>query len=211
MFRGWTKKSKVIAVAVAAALVAGGTLLGLNLEGTNHSAAQPATSSARGSGSSASAPGPSGSATRPSDSGSSSGSNFDTEPVSTNPGPQKVAVICTTVSGNLSGAITISSCSQLPATGGSGTFPGTLLDSAGSGTITWNGTGTTTFVYVSSHPPSQRRKCPDGDSETTLRGSVTANRPLGTGNVGVKGAVHAKLCIDSSSKVSLLAGRTFQL
>ena len=105
----------------------------------------------------------------------------------------------------------MSSCSQLAVTGGSGTLPGSLLRGSGSGTVTWNGTGTTTFVYVSSHPASQRNKCPAGQHETTLRGSVTANKPLGAGNAGAKGPVRAKLCIDANMNVSLLAGRTFQL
>jgi hypothetical protein len=115
------------------------------------------------------------------------------------------------VSGNLSRAIALSSCSQLQATGGSGTLPGGILSRSGSGTFTWNGTGTTTFVYVASHPVSQHRKCPAGDTETTLRGSVTANSPLGAGNVGIKGSVHAKLCIDSGLNVTLEGGRAFQL
>lgn len=120
-------------------------------------------------------------------------------------------MICTTASGNVSGTVTINSCSHLAATAGSGSFPGALLERSGSGTITWNGTGTTTFVYVFSHPASQRHKCPVGDTETTLRGSVTANTPVGVGNAGVKGAVHAKLCIDPQLDVSLLAGRAFHL
>jgi len=105
----------------------------------------------------------------------------------------------------------MSSCSQLQATGGSGTFPGALLNGAGTGVISWNGTGTTTFVYVTSHPASQRRKCRAGDTETTLRGTVTANSPLGAGNAGVMGPVRAKLCIDSKSNVNLLIGKAFQL
>lgn len=119
--------------------------------------------------------------------------------------------MCTVVSGNVSGVITISSCSQLQATGGSGTFPGALLRRSGTGTVTWSGTGTTTFVYVISHPASQRRKCPDSDTETTVRGAVTTNSPLGVGNVGVRGPVRAKLCVNPGLNVSLLAGRAFQL
>ena len=205
---------RVIAAVVVATLFAGGILLGINLQGTNdqatnqqgtnHQGTQPATAATSNTGRAASGPGPSASS-------SSSGPASGSAPVSTTLSPQKVAVFCAIVSGNLTGAITISSCSQLPATGGSGTFPGALLDRSGSGTVTWNGTGTTTFVYVSSHPGSQRRKCPDGDAETTVRGAVTANSPLGVGNAGVKGGVHAKLCVDPALDVSLLAGRTFQL
>ena len=122
-------------------------------------------------------------------------------------------MICTTVSGNtaITTVITLGSCSQLQATGGFGTFPGALLSRSGTGTITWNGTGTTTFVYTTSHPANQRRKCPAGDVETTLRGTVTSNKPIGPGNIGIKGPVHAKLCTDPGLDVTLAPGHMFQL
>jgi hypothetical protein len=44
-----------------------------------------------------------------------------------------------------------------------------------------------------------------------LRGSITANNPIGMGNAGVKGPVHAKLCVDPKLDVSLLRGHAFQL
>lgn len=204
---GWTKKprSRTIAAVVAGVLAAGGIVLGLELSGSQSPAAHhPATASAGDSGLSASG-------TDAAVGGTGAGSSAGTTPASTAPAPLKVPAICTVVSGNLSSTITLSACSQLQATGGSGTFPGAVLTGSGSATITWNGTGATTFVHVSSHPASQRRKCPGTDTETTLRGSVTANSPLGAGNAGIRGAIRAKLCVDPALNVSLLAGRAFQL
>jgi hypothetical protein len=224
-FRGWTRKARLgVISAVAALVVVGGVLLGINRTSGDNPATHPAaatrsresstkrTDAARGGAESGGdGNGAPGAATGSTDGASASGSTSSDAPGTTIPGPQKVAVICTVVSGNLAAAVTLSACSQLSATGGSGTFPGSLLSKSGSGTITWDGTGTTTFVYVSAHPASQKRKCPEGDTETTLRGSITGNSPVGPGNVGVRGALHAKLCIDPQLDVSLLAGRTVQL
>jgi len=86
-----------------------------------------------------------------------------------------------------------------------------VLTTSGTATVAWNGTGTTTFAYVISHPASQHRRCPPGDTEATLRGSVVASRPGVSGTAGVKGAVHAKVCIDQRLDVSLAAGHAFGL
>jgi hypothetical protein len=83
------------------------------------------------------------------------------------------------------------------------------LGASGSITVTWNGTGTTTFAYSTTNPASKRNKCPAGQTEAILHGSITGNSPIGIGNTGVKGAIHAKLCVDSGSELSLLAGRKF--
>jgi len=204
---GWTMKprSRIIAAVAAGVIAAGGIVLGLELSGSQSPAANhPATSSTGNSGLSASG-------TDAAVGSTGAGSSSSSTPSSTAPAPLKVAAICTVVRGNLSSTITVSACSQLQATGGSGTFAGTVLAGSGSATITWSGAGTTTFVYVSSHPASQRSKCPAADTETTLRGSVTANSPLGAGNAGIRGSIRAKLCIDPALNVSLLAGRAFQL
>jgi hypothetical protein len=65
-------------------------------------------------------------------------------------------------------------------------------------------------VYAIAHPASLRRKCPYDGTETTLRGSVTSNKPKGAGNAGLRGPVRAKLCIDKFGRIELLPGRTFQ-
>jgi hypothetical protein len=225
-FRGWTRKVRLRVIsAVVAAVVVGGVLLGINLTSGDNPVTHPATAAtgstasstkgtdaaSGGADSDAEGSGATGAGTGSTGGASQSGSTSSDAPGTTAPGPQKVDVICTIVSGNLSAVVTLSSCSQLSTTGGSGTFAGSLLSKSGSGTIAWEGTGTTTFVYVSAHPASQKRKCPEGDTETTLRGSIIGNTPIGPRNVGVKGALHAKLCIDPQLDVSLLAGRTIQL
>ncbi|HXY27261.1 MAG TPA: hypothetical protein VEH82_03195 [Acidimicrobiales bacterium] len=218
-----TRRFRIVGGVAVVALAAGGVVLGLVLAGSGGGGPKVATSPAGGTGSTgatggtdsaSSAGGGSSTATSGSAGGTANaagGAGPGAASTSTAPGPQKVSVMCTTVTGNLESAITLGSCSQLGVTGGSGTFPGSLLAGSGSGTVTWNGTGTTSFVYVVSHPPSQRRKCPEGDTETTLRGSVTGNSPVGVGNVGVKGPLRAKVCVDPRLDVSLLAGRAFQL
>lgn len=223
-FREWLKKpqSRVVVGVLVLVLAVGGVVLGLDLSSGNQ-AQSPTTSSAAsatpagndGSSTGNGSGGAGGGGQDPGDpsgaGGTSSGAGGSPGGATTTSVPQKVMVICTTARGNTATTVTIASCSQLQATGGLGTFPGALLSRSGTGTITWRGTGTTTFVYAVSHPASQRKKCPDGDTETTLRGSVTSNQPIGPGNVGIKGAVHAKLCINSALDVTLLPGRTFQL
>ena len=75
---------------------------------------------------------------------------------------------------------------------------------SGSATVTWNGTGTTTFKYSASLPQSSGNKCAKvaaGDIEAIIHGSV---QPPGNG--GVKGAVHAKTCVATDGSLSLLPG-----
>ena len=182
----------IIIAAAAAALFGGGTLLGVNLQSSNHNAIQPATAS--------SGIGPGASSSPASSSTTIRGS-----------GPKGARVFCADLTGSLSGTLTIAGCSQPDVTGGSGTLPGLSLGASGPVTVTWNGTGTTTFVYSMTKQASKRNKCPSGQTESVLSGSVTANNPLDTGHAGVRGPVHAKLCIDASSGLSLLAGQTFKL
>jgi hypothetical protein len=122
---------------------------------------------------------------------------------------RQVAVICTTLTGTVSGTLTIGGCNKSKATGGSGTVPGSVLHTSGSASVTWNGTGQTMFVYSTTSPAPKRNKCAGG-TEVMVRGSVTGNRSTGRGDLGVKGAVRAKVCLDSSLNASLLAGRSFR-
>ena len=129
------------------------------------------------------------------------------------PGPKPVKVTCTTLSGNVSNVPTpptISGCNMPTATGGSGTFSG-FTGQSGSLTITWNGTGSTTANYSATIPQSKGNKCPTGQTEAILHGSVTGNTPTGTGNAGVKGSLRAKVCLDSGGNLSLLQGQQFHV
>jgi len=208
---------KITLGVLGAALVAGGILLGLNMSGSSNSGTNPSTAANHGSGSEASAANsPAGGAAVDSNS-SGSGSGSTTAAgghaggaSTTTTLPVRVPGICTVVAGQRAGTVVLSSCSQVTATGGSGTFPASLLAKSGTGVITWHGTGTTTFVYTVSHPASQVHKCSGRGIETTLRGAVVANHPIGAGNVGVKGPVRAKLCTDAFGRITLLRGRRFQ-
>ena len=183
----------IIMTVAAAALLGGGTVLGINLQSSDNGARHPAT-----------APG----------GGALPGATTTLAPAPTptrRAGATKVRVFCTGVSGTLSGTLTLSGCNQPRVTGGSGTFPDNSLGTSGSVTVTWNGTGTTTLVYSMAKEASRRNRCPAGQAESVLSGSVTASDPLGPGDAGVRGPVHAKLCIDPGSRVSLLAGQTFKL
>jgi len=201
-------------------VVAGATVLALELQGgSGPMAANPVTSPARGTSESGTgrdgngSSGGTGDRAAGGDDGAAGGASPGTPSsiTTTTPGPIKVQAICTTVAGNLTGSLVLGSCSQTPVTGGSGTLPASVLTGAGSATISWTGGGTTTFVYTSSHPASQRRKCPEGDMERTLRGSVTGNATVGRDDPGIKGPVRAKLCVDPKLDVRLAPGRAFQL
>ena len=134
------------------------------------------------------------------------------------PGPKPVKVVCTTLSGNFitnTPPPTIGACTQPTATGGSGTFAG-FTGQSGTLTITWNGTGTTSAAYSATIPQSKGNKCPAPLTEAILHGSVSGNTPIGTGNAGVKGALHSKICVDLSGDagngdLSLLHGQTFKV
>ncbi len=125
------------------------------------------------------------------------------------PQSNQVTVVCTTMTGSVSGPLTLGGCNKPAATGGSGTIPGSVLRTSGSGTVIWNGTGQTTFLFSSTPTTDRRDKC-GGGTEVVVRGSVTGNRSIGAGNPGVKGAVRAKVCLDSALNASLLAGRPFR-
>lgn len=212
--------------AVAVVVAAGGTLLGLELTGSGTPVANPVTSPGGGTGNSgggtghgadgnASSAGSQGSGVGSAGSdgadGGSPSAGASSSTTTTAPGPVKVQAICTTVSGNLTGQLTAGSCSQVPVTGGSGTIAGAAFTGSGTATISWSDGGTTTFVYTASHPASQRRKCPEGDTETTLKGSVTANHTVGPDDPGIKGPVRVKLCVDPKLDVTVAPGRAFQL
>jgi len=123
------------------------------------------------------------------------------------PGPKPVKVACTSLAGNTSSTADLSSCAPMTTTGGSGSFPGNVFAThatSGDATVTWTATGSTSFHYTTSIPQSRGNKCGKGNTEAILHGSVTGNTP--STFTGVKGAVHAKVCIDSSGNLSLLKG-----
>ena len=124
------------------------------------------------------------------------------------PGAKPVRVACASLGGSTSSTANLSTCTPTSATGGSGSFPGSVFAThatSGDATVTWSGTGTTSFHFTTSIPQGRGDKCAKGSTEAILHGAVSGNSPSG-GSPGVKGAVHAKVCIDDSSgNLSLLA------
>lgn len=121
--------------------------------------------------------------------------------------PKPVSVTCTTLGGNDSGTPppALGLCNQPSTTGGSGMIAFTGgLSTSGSATVTWASAGKTTINYSASLPQSKGNKCAKvatGDIEAIIHGSV---QPPGSG--GVKGAVHAKICVATDGSLSLLPG-----
>jgi hypothetical protein len=112
---------------------------------------------------------------------------------------------------------TISGCNMPNVTGGFGTFAAGGLGLSGNATVTWNGTGTTTFSYSTTAPNGD--KCPmdstspgNRQTEEILHGAVRSNtetNPATDG--GVKAAVTAKVCVTSTLDLSLLPPKPFKL
>ena len=131
--------------------------------------------------------------------------------------PKPVRVTCTHLSGNVATTINISGCNEPIATGGSGTFPGGSLGTSGNATVTWNGTGTTTFSYTStiptkSHCPADSTNPGHQQTEAILHGVVRSNTETSPStDGGVKAAVTAKICVTSTLDLSLLPPKPFKL
>jgi len=139
--------------------------------------------------------------------------------------PKPAKVSCTSLSGSISASqpynldlwsLTVHGCTPVLNSGGSGTFSALVPSNGGEGvlagvppTITWNGAGTATLVFVATTPRSGHGKCPTGDLEVTFYGrGVKSQNPAGTGNGGVKGPMHAKTCANvSGDSISLLPGK----
>jgi len=100
---------------------------------------------------------------------------------------------------------TISGCTDTANTGGKGTFPVAALAS-GSGTITWNKTGTTkvdngTFATVS---PSA---CPTGDTEYSATGDVSGGTGKAKKSIKKGWTYEADVCLNSSTgAITLVKG-----
>jgi hypothetical protein len=132
-----------------------------------------------------------------------------------------VRVTCTMLSGNAASPTnppTLSKCNEPAVTGGSGQFLAAGgLGISGNATVTWNGTGTTTFSYSTTAPKGD--KCPmdstspgNRQTEEILHGVVRSNtetNPATDG--GVKAAVTAKICVTSALDLTLLPPKPFML
>jgi len=183
----------------ALALFGGGVLLGVNLQDSGPSTgtvASPVVAAGGGGGPSTPAPTVAGASPAPTVGGEA---------------PAPVGVRCTTLSGLVSGTPALGGCDAPAVSGGSGTLTQGSLGTAGSITVTWKGTGTTTFVFWATRPAPHLDRCPAGGTEMILHGAVTAGSPVGAGNGGVKGNIGARVCVDAAGQLSLLPGHSFKL
>ncbi len=117
------------------------------------------------------------------------------------------AASCSTLNANLTGAGTVTGCAPAGATGGSGAL---ATPKAGTGVITWNGTGTTTTTYTDK--AVKKSKCAKGLLEYTETGKVTAGTGAAVTTIKVGSATAATVCVNTKAKtVVLLKGTKFDV
>jgi hypothetical protein len=127
-------------------------------------------------------------------------------------------VTCTNLTGTLSDTgtakLAVSGCSDTKNTGGKGSMKAKAT--ATKGTITWNGTGTTTVSGVTFNPPATDT-CPTDPSTGTqeTEEEVTGNITGGTGaaekSIKAGWTIQFYLCAASSGALSIAPGTTFNI
>jgi hypothetical protein len=120
----------------------------------------------------------------------------------------KKSIPCTTVTGTLTGSVTITGC-KVPLTLKkkyvSASAPNSSALATG-GTLTWSPAGTTTILGAPT--TSTGTLCPAGDTDVIAKGVVTG----GTAKVTGKGQKYGgEFCIDASGNVSVAPGTKFLL
>jgi hypothetical protein len=120
------------------------------------------------------------------------------------------AVVCTALSGNISGTPppVVSGCNDTTNTGGSGTASGALAPPTG--TLTWAApaVGTTTIKFKDKILTGKKDKCPKPDGSASIKGKVSGHTGSGS---SVSGKVSATVCYTSSGALSLEGTTTFKL
>lgn len=120
-------------------------------------------------------------------------------------------VTCTKVKGTITGTnAKLKGCNDLKNTGGSGKAPIAAL-ATGAGTITWNGTGTTTLANGSFMQTTTNSCAPAGtEYEATL--DVTGGTGAAAKSILVGWTVQAFICVNNTTgKISLLPGTDFEI
>jgi hypothetical protein len=115
-------------------------------------------------------------------------------------------VSCTKVKGTITGTnAKLKGCSDVKNTGGSGKAPITAL-ATGSGTITWNGTGTTTLTGGTFNQVTPDA-CPTGSTEYEAMLTVSGGTGAAAKSILVGWTVQAFVCVNGTTgKISLLPG-----
>jgi len=115
-------------------------------------------------------------------------------------------VTCTKIAGGIAGTTgTLSGCSDTANTGGKGTFPIAAL-TGGSGSITWNKTGTTALSGVTA-TATTINKCPSGSTEYEVSGNVSGGTGKALKSIKVGWTLQAFVCLTAKGTFSLLKGQ----
>jgi hypothetical protein len=127
---------------------------------------------------------------------------FDASPASA----AFVGIKCTTITGTVSGTVTVSGCNGN--TGGSSTtMPTSTLLSGG--TVTWVNTKTTTIGSPTvSSVTGSAKTCTSTQSEEKATGAVTADT---TGSAPVPGAYKIFVCVTSKGKITDAPGKKVKI
>jgi hypothetical protein len=113
------------------------------------------------------------------------------------------SVMCSKFKGSLTGTTgKIGRCTDHANTGAKGTFPISTLETT-SGTITWNGTGTTTLDDVTMTPDEGTSTCASGDIELSVSGDVNGGTGNAVNSIPAGDTVSALICATSSLAFSL--------
>lgn len=118
------------------------------------------------------------------------------------------AISCSKLSGSISGNGALAKCSDKANTGGKASFPASALVS-GSGTITWNGTGTTAVTVTGS--PNGGSDCPTGDTEFAVTGTTGKSTGAAKKSIAKKAAINALVCLTVSGSFTLVPGSDFTI
>lgn len=141
--------------------------------------------------------------------------------------PKPVKGDCTSLSGNYSTNTpppTLNGCSPSPEAVGPATFTFPAATS-GTSTIHWPNGSTTSFTFSSKvilatatkkgkTEVNSKDHCPGASSgtfEVELKGKISANTNLPSGDTGLKGSAKADVCVATSGDISLVPGSEFAL
>ena len=114
-------------------------------------------------------------------------------------------VVCTTITGTVSGTITISGCSGTSNTGGA-TQPTPTASLATGGTITWV-SGKTTTISAAALVTTSAKKCPGyvkGGSNNPSADKVSGTVNADTSGLKVPGKYKGAVCISPSGNITAL-------
>jgi hypothetical protein len=119
------------------------------------------------------------------------------------PKPPKVTIVCTTLSGNVAGDITVSGCTG--GNTGGGSTPLTASALATGGTITWL-SGATTTIAAPALTSTSAKHCPGYSKTATVNPTAEKFSAAVTGGTGtdmpVNGSSKGEVCLGTDGSIS---------